>query len=36
MEVELTRDIYLFAKEHGYLLIDDSRQNARRRVDVAW
>ncbi len=36
MDVELTRDIYLFAKEHGYLLIDDSRQNARRRVEVAW
>ena len=36
MDVELTRDIYLFAKEHGYVWIDDARQNARRRVDIAW
>jgi DEAD/DEAH box helicase domain-containing protein len=36
MDVELTRDIYLFAQEHGYLLIDDSKQNTRRRVEVSW
>lgn len=36
MDVELTRDIYLFARQHGYLLIDDSKQNTRRRVEVSW
>ncbi|MBZ5497093.1 MAG: ribonuclease H-like domain-containing protein [Acidobacteriia bacterium] len=36
MDVELTRDIYLFGKERGYLLIDDARQNTRRRVEVSW
>lgn len=36
MDVELTRDIYLFGKEQGYLLIDDMKQNMRRRVEVSW
>jgi DEAD/DEAH box helicase domain-containing protein len=36
MDVELTRDLYEFAKQNSYLLIDDVRQNLRRRVDVAW
>jgi len=36
MDVELTRDLYLFAKEHGYLLIQDLRQKAPRRVTVTW
>jgi DEAD/DEAH box helicase domain-containing protein len=36
MDVELTRDIYLFAQQHGHLLIDDLRQNMRRRVEVTW
>jgi DEAD/DEAH box helicase domain-containing protein len=36
MDVELTRDLYLFVKEHGYLMIDDLRQNMRRRVELNW
>jgi DEAD/DEAH box helicase domain-containing protein len=36
MDVELTRDIYQFAKQNAYLLIDDVRQSMRRRVDVVW
>ncbi|MBP1595401.1 MAG: hypothetical protein H6Q05_778 [Acidobacteria bacterium] len=36
MDVEITRDLYLFAKEHGYLLIHDLRQNAHRRIDISW
>jgi DEAD/DEAH box helicase domain-containing protein len=35
-DVELTRDIYLFGKEKGYVSIDDSRQGGIRRVEVAW
>ncbi len=35
MDVALTRDIYLFGKEKGYVLIDDIKRGA-RRVDVAW
>ena len=34
-DVELTRDIYLFAREHGYLMIEDLKQN-KRRVEVSW
>ena len=34
MDVELTRDIFLFAKEHGYLLVDDLKQNTRRRFEI--
>ncbi len=36
MDVELTRDLYLFVKEHGYLLIDDQKLNTRRRVELNW
>jgi DEAD/DEAH box helicase domain-containing protein len=36
LDVELTRDIYVFGREKGYVLIDDSRRGARRRVDVSW
>ncbi len=36
MDVELTRDIYLFVKQHGYVWIDDAKQNARRRIDISW
>ncbi len=36
MDVELTRDIYLYGKQHGYVLIEDLRQNKPRRVDVSW
>jgi DEAD/DEAH box helicase domain-containing protein len=36
VDVELTRDIYLFAKQHGYLLIEDLKLNTPRRVAVSW
>ncbi len=36
MDVELTRDLYLYGKEHGYVMIDDMKQNARRRIEVSW
>jgi DEAD/DEAH box helicase domain-containing protein len=36
MDVELTRDIYLFAQEHGYVVIEDLKQGRPRRVDVSW
>ena len=36
MDVELTRDIYLFGKQNGYLLIEDLRQREPRRVDISW
>ena len=36
MDVELTRDIYLFAKEHGYVCIEDLRQGGTCRVAVSW
>jgi DEAD/DEAH box helicase domain-containing protein len=36
MDVEITRDLYQFAKQNSYLLIDDIRQNTRRRVDISW
>lgn len=35
-DVELTRDIYLFGKEKGYVLIDDLKRGATRRVEVSW
>jgi hypothetical protein len=36
MDVEITKDIYLFGRKHGYVLISDLRQQANRRVDVSW
>lgn len=36
MDVELTRDLYLFGKEHGYVAIEDLRQGGMRRVEVSW
>ncbi len=36
IDVELTRDIYKFGKEKGYVLIEDLRQGRPRRVDVSW
>jgi len=36
MDVELTRDIYLFGKEKGYVLLDDVRTGKTRRVPVSW
>ncbi len=35
MDVELTRDIFLFGKKNGYVLVDDARQGP-RKVDVSW
>ncbi len=34
-DVEITRDIYLFGRNHGYVMIEDRRSGA-RRVEVAW
>jgi DEAD/DEAH box helicase domain-containing protein len=36
MDVELTRDIYLFGRQKGYVLIEDQKQGGTRRVDVSW
>jgi DEAD/DEAH box helicase domain-containing protein len=36
MDVELTRDVYLFGKQKGYVLIDDLKQGGTRRVEVSW
>ena len=36
MDVELTRDIYKFGKEKGYVLVEDLKQGGSRRVDVSW
>jgi len=36
MDVELTRDIYLFGKEKGYVLLDDIKTGKTRRIDVSW
>jgi DEAD/DEAH box helicase domain-containing protein len=36
VDVELTKDIYLFGREKGYVLIDDLKQGGTRRVEVSW
>ncbi len=36
MDVELTRDVYQFGQEKGYVLIGDLRQGGTRRVDISW
>ncbi len=36
MDVELTRDIYLFGKQKGYVLVEDLKRGSPRRVDVSW
>lgn len=36
MDVELTRDVYLYGKQHGCVFIEDLRQGRPRRVDVSW
>jgi DEAD/DEAH box helicase domain-containing protein len=36
MDVELTRDLWLFARQHGYVLIEDLKQRTSRRVEVSW
>ena len=35
-DVELTRDLYFFGKEKGYVSIEDIRQGGVRRVGVSW
>ncbi len=35
-DVELTRDIYLFGKEKGYVLLDDLKARTTRRIEVRW
>ena len=35
-DVELTRDIYLFGKQHGYVLIKDLKSASDRRVEIEW
>ncbi len=36
MDVELTREVYLFGRQKGYVLIDDLKQGGTRRVEVSW
>jgi DEAD/DEAH box helicase domain-containing protein len=36
MDVELTRDIYLFGRAKGYVLLNDIRTGETRRVPVSW
>jgi len=36
MDVEITRDIYLFGKKNGYVFIEDLRRGGRRQVSVSW
>jgi DEAD/DEAH box helicase domain-containing protein len=36
MDVELTRDLYLFGKRNGYVVIEDLKQGGRRQVAVSW
>ncbi len=35
-DVELTRDLYFFGKEKGFVSIDDARQGSLRHVEVSW
>jgi len=35
-DVELTRDIYLFGKQQGFVFVEDYRQSTKRRVAVSW
>ncbi len=35
-DVELTRDLYLFGREKGYVLLDDIRTGMTRRINVSW
>ena len=35
-DVELTRDLYRFGKEKGYVSIEDRELGGVRRVDVSW
>lgn len=35
-DVALTRDLYLFGRDKGYVLIDDVKRGELRRVEVSW
>ncbi len=36
VDVELTRDVYLFGKENRYVMVEDLKEGRPRRVDVSW
>lgn len=36
MDVELTRDIYLFVKKNGYVMIDDLKRSTPQRIEISW
>jgi len=36
MDVTLTRDLYMFGRKHGYVIVDDTKHGETRRVDVSW
>ena len=36
MDVTLTRDLYMFGRKHGYVMVDDTKHGETRRVDVSW
>jgi ribosomal protein L27 len=36
MDVEITRDLYLFVKQNGYVKIDDLKQGKRQEVKISW
>jgi len=36
MDVTLTRDLYMFGRKHGYVMVDDVKRGETRRVDVSW
>jgi DEAD/DEAH box helicase domain-containing protein len=35
-DVELTRDLYLFGKAHGHVVIEDYKSGTRRQIPVSW
>jgi DEAD/DEAH box helicase domain-containing protein len=35
-DVEITRDLYLFGKKNGYVVIEDFKSGGRRQVNVSW
>jgi DEAD/DEAH box helicase domain-containing protein len=35
-DVELTRDLYLFGKKHGYVIVEDFKSGGRRQIPVSW
>jgi DEAD/DEAH box helicase domain-containing protein len=35
-DVELTRDLYLFGKKNGYVMVEDFKSGTRRQIPVSW